>query len=97
MDSRPTHSADSDVDFTAYAESKVQQLEQEQTTTPQDEANLDTVPDLNETLNPGSTTLAELAVGAPISSEEEGIPDTNLPALESASKSSSRLNLNYLS
>ena len=60
-DSRPTHSADSEVDVTAYAESVVQRMEQMQTTTPRDEATLNTVPVLNETLNPHSTTLAELA------------------------------------
>ena len=84
-----THSADSDPDVTLYAESMVQRIQQAQLITAQENDQLESVQlhgqePVNDPSGVMSTTTEARKSSTPIQSDEEGIQEADLSALESA-------------
>ena len=84
-----THSADSDPDVTLYAESMVQRMQQAQLITAQENDQLESVQlhgqePVNDPSGVMSTTTEARKSSTPIQSDEEGIQEADLSALESA-------------
>ena len=84
-----THSADSDPDVTLYAESMVQRMQQAQLITAQKNDQLEPVQlhgqePVNDPSGAMSTTTEARKSSTPIQSDEEGIQEADLSALESA-------------
>ena len=84
-----THSADSDPDVTLCAESMVQRMQQAQLITAQENDQLESAQlhgqePVNDPLGVMSTTTENRKSSTPNQSDEEGIQEADLPALESA-------------